>query len=100
MKPLSQQDIIKFLTDNKRILYERPGVTRIGVFGSYARGRPSPAGDIDLVVELEGERKNIHNFLRLKRFLEQEFGRKVDLGFEQSLKPAVKDRIREQIVYA
>jgi hypothetical protein len=53
-----------------------------------------------MVVEMEGSRKNIHNFLGLKRFLENEFGKKVDLGFEHCLKPAVKEMIQEQIVYA
>lgn len=97
---LTSQEIIKYLRDNRKLLYDRFGVTRIGVFGSYASGIPSCSSDIDIAVELESNSKNIHNFLRLKRFLENEFGKKVDLGFEDSLKPMVRDRIKEQIVYA
>lgn len=97
---LTKDQIIKYLSDNKNLLYDRFGVKRIGVFGSYARGIPSSSSDIDIVVELESNSKNIHNFLSLKRFLEDRFGKKVDLGFEGSLKPMVKDRIKEQIIYA
>jgi len=100
MNLLTKQEIIKYLSDNKKLLYDRFGVIRIGVFGSYVLGTPSTLSDIDFVVEFEGKRKNIHNFLRLKRFLENEFGKQVDLGFEESLKPVVKDKIKDQIVYA
>ena len=100
VEPLPRQQIIKYLSDNKKLLYDRFGVKRIGVFGSYASGIPSSSSDIDIVVELESNSKNIHNFLSLKRFLENEFGKKVDLGFEGSLKPMVRDRIKEQIIYA
>lgn len=100
MESLTKQEIIKYLSDNKKLLYDRFGVTRIGVFGSYALGTPSALSDIDFIVEFESTSKNIHNFLRLKRFLESEFGKKVDLGFEESLKPLVRERVKEQIVYA
>ncbi len=100
MKALTKHDIIKYLSDNKKLLYDRFGVIRIGVFGSYANDTPSASSDIDIVVEFVGNSKNIHNFLRLKRFLENDFGKKVDLGFEHSLKPLVRERIKEQIVYA
>jgi hypothetical protein len=100
MNPLTSNEIITYLNQNKKLLYDQFGVIRIGVFGSYANGTASSSSDIDMVVEMEGSRKNIHNFLGLKRFLENEFGKKVDLGFEHCLKPAVKEMIQEQIVYA
>ena len=57
------------------------------------------SSDIDMVVELEKSRKNIHSFLQLKRFLEQELKRKVDIGFEHTLKPVIKDKIQKEIIY-
>lgn len=78
---------------------DRFGVTRIGVFGSLVRGDSTLASDVDIVVEMEGDRKNIHSFLQLKRFLENGISRRVDLGFEHALKPAVRERIRKHIIY-
>ena len=99
MKNTSLKDIINYFQQNKMVLYERFGVTRIGIFGSFAREEQSPSSDIDLIVDMEGKKKNIHNFLQLKRFLEKETQKKVDMGFEHSLKPIVKEKIRKHIIY-
>ena len=93
-------EIISILRKNKTFLNESFGVTRIGIFGSFARGDQTAASDIDMVVEIAKDRKNIHSFLKLKRFLENETARKIDLGFEHSLKPAVREKIKKQIIYA
>jgi len=71
----------------------------MGVFGSFAQGGQNPKSDIDLVVEFEKSRKNIHTFLQLRRLLEKELARKVDLGFERSLKPIVRERIKGKLIY-
>ena len=81
--------IVEYLRTNKDLLRKRFGV-RLGIFGSFVTGEQHALSDIDLIVELESEKKNIHVFLDLKRFLEKEFARKVDIGFEHSLKPLVK----------
>ena len=84
---------------NKRYLYDNFGVTRIGIFGSFARGENNFSSDLDIVVEMERDKKSIHSFLQLKRYLERETARKVDLGFEHSLKPIVKEKLKNQIIY-
>ena len=100
MEKLSTDEVISYLKQNMTLLNERFGVTRIGIFGSFARGEQSAASDIDMVVEMEKDRKNIHSFLNLKRFLEKEMSREIDLGFEHSMKPAIKEKIIKQIIYA
>ena len=100
MEKLSTDEIITYLKQNMALLNERFGVTRIGIFGSFARGEQSIASDIDMVVEMDKDRKNIHSFLKLKRFLEKEMSREIDLGFEHSLKPAIKEKVTKQIIYA
>lgn len=99
MENLSLSSVIDHLQKHKQFMRDRFGVTRIGVFGSLVRGDSTPASDVDIVVEMEGDRKNIHSFLQLKRFLENGISRRVDLGFEHALKPAVRERIRKHIIY-
>jgi uncharacterized protein len=99
MENLSIKDIISQLQRNKGYLYDKFGVTSIGIFGSFARGDNTFSSDLDVVVEMEGERKNIHSFLQLKRYLEKETTKKIDLGFEHSLKPIVREKIKKQIIY-
>jgi predicted nucleotidyltransferase len=99
MEISSIEEIVAYLKKNKRFFYDRFGVTRMGIFGSFVRGEQTRSSDIDMIVEIEKGRKNIHSFLQLRRFLEKELAKKIDLGFEHSLKPTVRDKIKEQIIY-
>jgi uncharacterized protein len=99
MEISSVDEIIKYLSDNKILLNKRFGVSRIGIFGSFAKRRQTASSDIDLVVELEQEKKNIHYFLQLRRFLQKELTRNIDLGFEHTLKPAIKEKIKDEVIY-
>ena len=92
-------ELVAYLRDKKAFFREKFGVTSMGVFGSFAQGGQNPKSDIDLVVEFEKSRKNIHTFLQLRRLLEKELARKVDLGFERSLKPIVRERIKGKVIY-
>ena len=99
MEISSKDEMVAYLKKNKSFFYDRFGVTRMGIFGSFVRGEQTRSSDIDMIVEIEKGRKNIHSFLQLRRFLEKELAKKIDLGFEHSLKPIVRDKIKEQIIY-
>lgn len=100
MKVESIEDIIAPLHEKKQFLYDNFGVLKIGVFGSFAKRTQTSSSDIDIIVELKNDKKNLHNFLALKRLLEYEFERSVDLGFEHTLKSSVRDKIKKEITYA
>ena len=100
MSSLERKDLLKYLSTKKKYFKDIYGVSKIGVFGSFARDEQKISSDIDIIVEFEKGRKNIHNFLNLKRYLEAELGRNIDLGIEHSLKPLIKEKIRGQIYYA
>ncbi|MFZ6016328.1 MAG: nucleotidyltransferase family protein [Nitrospirota bacterium] len=95
----SAEEVVAYLKKNKRYLYDRFGITSIGIFGSFVRGDQTSSSDIDMVIEMEESKKNIHTFMQLRRFLEKEMARKIDLGFEHSLKPAIREKVKGQIIY-
>lgn len=99
MEISSIDEIVAYMRDKKEFLYEKYGVIRIGIFGSFVQGGQTSTSDIDMVVEFEKSRKNIHSFLQLKRFLEKELSRVIDMGLEHSLKPVVRENIKEKIIY-
>ena len=99
MEISSIDQIVEYLKKNKSFLYDRFGVTRMGIFGSFARGDQVASSDIDMIVDIEKTRKNIHSLLQLKRYLEKELEKKIDLGFEHSLKPILSDKIKKQVIY-
>ncbi len=72
------------------ILKQR-AVKRAGVFGSVARGEPSPR-DVDMLVEMPRP-YGLFSFLSLQQELESVLGTKVDLLEYSSIKPALRERI-------
>ena len=99
MKITSKDELIRYIKKNKPIFKKEYGVTRIGLFGSFVQGKANPSSDIDIVIEMDREKKNLHNFMQLRRLLEQQTERKIDLGFENSLKPIVRKSLKNQIIY-
>ncbi len=91
---------MEYLNKHKDELREKYGVIKIGLFGSYAFDEGNEDSDIDIAVEIEKSKKNIHTFFSLKRELESALGKNVDLGIESSLKPLVKKQIEKEIIYA
>ncbi len=96
----SIDDIIGFLRENREFLFTHFGVTKIGVFGSFAQGKVARRSDIDIVVEMKKEFKDLRHFFALKRYLERNFRRKVDLGFLENMKPLIRAKVAENIRYA
>lgn len=99
MKPISRNEILSYFGNNKRYFMERFGVIRLGIFGSFVKGEQNAQSDIDVIIEIEEGKRNIHNFLDFKRFLEKELAIEIDLGLESSIKPLIKEEIRDEIVY-
>jgi len=60
------KDIISHLKRNKRYLYNNLGVTRIGIFGSFARGENKFSSDLDIIVEMERDKKTFIVFYNLR----------------------------------
>jgi predicted nucleotidyltransferase len=99
MRVKTKEDVFTLLRQNGPQL-RRYGVGRISVFGSFARGEPSNESDVDILVEFEPERKSFDNFLGLAEFLEELFGRKVDLLTPESLNPRFGHHILDEAEYA
>ncbi|MBT1073097.1 nucleotidyltransferase family protein [Pelotalea chapellei] len=95
----NRNDIITFLQTHKDEMAQRFGVVSIGLFGSYARGEASEDSDIDIAIEIMSEKKTLGNFLGIRRYLEQQFGKTVDLGIESTLKPLAREMVTREIIH-
>jgi predicted nucleotidyltransferase len=76
------------------------GVERIGLFGSFVRGDNKDNSDIDFLVDFQKEKKNLHNLIYLGDYLENLFGRKVDLVTPQGLSKFIGPHILKEVQYA
>ncbi len=94
---MSRDEIMGLLEQNRPAI-RRLGARRLGLFGSAARGEDSPGSDLDFVVEFE--RKTLDAYMDLKAFLEELFGRRVDLVIADAVKPRLRETIIGEAVYA
>lgn len=94
---INKADILHKLKELKPFLKKEYAVNSIGLFGSFATNEATAESDIDLLVELD---KPIGwGFFSLEIFLEQTFGRKIDLVTQNALRPAMQDDILNNINY-
>lgn len=76
------------------------GVRRYGLFGSFVRNQSTPTSDIDILVEFDPGQKTFDNFMHLAFYLEEIFGRKIDLLTPESLSPHIGPAILREVEYA
>lgn len=96
----TQAEIITFLQNNRKLLADRYHVTKIALFGSFARNEQQENSDVDLLIELSDETASVYETKQsLKEFLSTAFERSVDLAREKYLKSYAKDQILKDAVY-
>lgn len=75
-----------------RAILLRYGVTRAGIFGSFARGEAGETSDVDLLVEVP-RGTTLLDMAGLGIELEEAVGRSVDLVTYESIHPRMRERI-------
>ena len=87
---LNSEKILKEIEKRKKDI-RKYGVKKIGLFGSFAKGKQHKKSDIDILV-------NFDKYIELKFMLERLFGRKVDLVIESDLRPELK-KMKKEVKY-
>ena len=94
----TKEQVLNLLWEHQQKLRQF-GVSRCGVFGSFARDAAHDQSDVDILVAFEPEQKTFDNFIHLAFFLEDLFGRTVDLVTIESLSPYIGPRILDEVEY-
>ncbi len=92
------KEIKNLLSKHRKELEAKYKVKNIGVFGSFVRGEQKKKSDIDILVEFK-ETVDFFEFLDLEEYLESLLEIKVDLATKRALKPLIKDKILNEVVY-
>ena len=99
MQNLSCISILNQLRQEKETLQSAFGVTKIGLFGSYAKGQAHPDSDIDLLVEFQ--QPSFDSLAGLYLYLEKKFDRKIEIVRKSShLSSRFVKRVEKEVIYA
>lgn len=94
---MNRASILATLTTNRALLAQRFGVRGIGLFGSAARDQLRPDSDIDVLVEFDAP-PTFDRYFGLKDWLEQAFGREVDVVTPGGLKPRLRLQVERDLI--
>ena len=93
-------DVLALLRQHEPEIKHQFGVATIGVFGSFARGEERKHSDVDVLVTFQRGKKTFDNYMGCKFYLEDLFGRNVDLVIKGTIKKQLKSYILGEVVYA
>lgn len=91
------ETILEKLRAYKPELQRKYPISRLGLFGSYARGEATESSDIDVAVELSGPMGL--NFVAMANEIEDLFGTKVDVVPKRSINPGYLASVEKDILY-
>lgn len=101
---LNRESIFQYLRENEAFFRSEFHVSKIGIFGSFARNEQRPDSDVDILIELDSNASNASNVFDLKwalrELLKQKFAREVDICNARHIKPFAKEFILKDAVYA
>lgn len=92
------EDALEILRSHHEAMKSQ-GVVSVSIFGSVARGEAGPESDIDLLVEFVPG-SSLFDVVGLQLYLEDVFGRKVDVATPGALRPQMRDGILADAVRA
>jgi hypothetical protein len=97
---MNKQDILNYLQSQQDKYNKKFGIKFIGLFGSFARDEANDKSDIDILYEIEKDKRfSMFSYLKLINELENNFHKKVDLVRKTSLKPQIKNYIYQDLAY-
>lgn len=95
MKSINKKIILAKMTLEKDKIKSK-GVRKLGLFGSFAKGKQHKKSDIDIIVTFDYP--NFDKYAELLILLEKMFKRKIDLVIESNLRKEL-DYIKNEAEY-
>ena len=95
---LNKNDILGFLSKNKKMLAQKFNVEQVALFGSYSRDEAREDSDIDIVITMT--KKDFIKLFDFKEFLENHFHKTVNVTTFDGLRSFIKKHIEKDLIYA
>ena len=94
---MTRDDVLALLRTHKASLAQRFGVTRLALFGSFARDQATDDSDIDILVQFD-ESPDWEHYFGAQGYLEDLLGRPVDMTTNQDLRIEIRPYVQREII--
>jgi predicted nucleotidyltransferase len=94
---MDRSSTLQLLAKSKPVLAKQFGVTRLALFGSMARDAANDDSDIDILVAYDGPATS-KRYFGVQFYLEDLFGRDVDLVTEKAIRKELREYIEMEAV--
>ena len=95
---MTRDELLDKLIAVKSELNEKFGIEQIALFGSYARDEATERSDIDLMI-VKMKKKDYFTRAKAIYFLEKHLGKKVDMGYFDSIRTTLQHQIKQDMIY-
>lgn len=97
---MNKDQIITFLRENRENFLHKYHISKIGLFGSFARGENTQNSDVDIVYTLsDGHKISFDEYIAFENELKNAFSTKIDLINEKKLNPLIKMKSAGDFIY-
>ncbi|TAD73592.1 MAG: DNA polymerase beta [Oscillatoriales cyanobacterium] len=93
----TRDEVLRILAHQKSALLETYQITKLGLFGSYARGEQNDDSDVDVLVEYE-QAPSLYRLLELRDDLSELLSIRVDVVTRNGLKARIKERVLAEVI--
>lgn len=90
-------NVLDALKKHEIEIKEKFGVSKIGLFGSSAKGLQEETSDVDILVEFE--ESSFDRFMELSFFLEELLGKNVDLVTTNGISPYIETSVKKEVIW-
>ena len=94
---MNRDEVLNALRAHKTTLVRRFGVAELALFGSTVRDQASLDSDVDILVSFRGT-ADWRRYFGVQFYLEDLFGRPVDLVTDKALRPELRPSVERESV--
>ncbi|MCZ0861362.1 nucleotidyltransferase domain-containing protein [Methanocorpusculum sp. MG] len=94
----TKEEVLRKFDAHLPQIRERFGVETLGIFDSVSQGEDTPESDVDVLYAFRSGGLPLREFFAFKRYLEELFGRTVDLVPIKWMDPLLRPYIEQDMI--
>ena len=94
---MNRTEVLDILRTHKPTLEERFGVTKLALYGSFARDQARDSSDVDVLVEFDTP-PGWREYFGAQFYLEDLFGRSVDLSTREEVRIEIRPYVEQDAI--